>query len=115
MKDLYTCPECGYVDHDRQDGTGHWEKGSSEKWETDKSYSEWLLACNRCGVVSEMKKSTEADIISSQNKLIGEISNLAMLVRRLLRRLRDTGHAPDVCDQADNYLKAHGLEGSILR
>lgn len=55
-RELYVCPACGHIDHDIQDGTGHWEQGTSEKWERDKSYSEWLLACNKCGKINEMKR-----------------------------------------------------------
>lgn len=51
--ELYRCPRCGYLDHDDQDGTGHWEQGTSQH-SNDKNWSYWTLRCNGCGEVSDM-------------------------------------------------------------
>ncbi len=45
-----------------------------------------------------------------------QVVNLSMLVKRLMRAVPDTATINvGVKEQAANYLKAHGLEGSILR
>jgi uncharacterized Zn finger protein len=54
-RDLYQCPACGHIDHDEQDGTGHWEQGtcSDEHYEAT-GWSYWTLACSKCGAVNDM-------------------------------------------------------------
>jgi len=47
-------------------------------------------------------------------ELKGQRDNLAMFVKRLMRHVPD-GLNVSVKEQAANYLKKHGLEGSILR
>lgn len=53
---LYQCPVCGHVDHDEQDGTGHWEQGTSYAHSDVPGWSYWFLLCSRCGVASDMKE-----------------------------------------------------------
>lgn len=45
----------------------------------------------------------------------GQTENLAALVRRLVSELRRTTPDGPLIEQALNYLKRHGLEGSIMR
>lgn len=58
---LYRCPDCGHVDHDEQDGTGHVEQGVSSRWEENDAdqYSYWLLACSKCGHINNMREAKE--------------------------------------------------------
>lgn len=60
---LYVCPLCGYVDHDHQDGTGHWEQGtaSNEHYESGR-YSYWTLMCNGCGEITDMPLAGIEDV-----------------------------------------------------
>jgi protein gp37 len=87
---LYTCPQCGHIDHDNQDGTGHWEKGTSSKWgeafergEHEKSpYSYWLLDCNggQCDYRGEMLQTTMADVRVKLFKTIDATPHLDWLL-----------------------------------
>ena len=43
------------------------------------------------------------------------IEDLAMIVRRLVRRLRNHNPQDDVARQAFDYLRLKGLQGNILR
>ncbi len=45
--------------------------------------------------------------------VLSEVHDLAMLCRRMARLL--DGHPSRIRDQALDYLKRHGLEGSVLR
>ena len=58
-RELFKCPACGHVDHDEQDGTGHWEQGTaSEEHDDDDNWSDWTLACSKCGEVNDMPRVT---------------------------------------------------------
>lgn len=59
---LYVCPLCGYVDHDFQDGNGHWEHGTSQTHDGVKGWSDWTLRCNGCGEVTDMPLATFEDV-----------------------------------------------------
>ena len=64
---LYICPLCGYIDHDDQDGTGHWEQGTSVDHLMERGWSYWTLQCNGCGEISDMREATK-DEIAAQKK-----------------------------------------------
>ncbi len=56
----------------------------------------------------------QINAITEIKRLEGEVINLSTLVKRLMRHVPD-GLNVSVKEQAANYLKDHGLEGSILR
>lgn len=60
--ELYVCPLCGYVDHDAQDGTGHWEHGTSQTHDGIPRWSDWTLLCNGCGEVTDMPLAGYEDL-----------------------------------------------------
>lgn len=53
--ELYQCPACGHVDHDEQDGTGHWEQGTSRDHLGEPGWSYWFLECSKCGAENDMR------------------------------------------------------------
>lgn len=58
MSDLYRCPACGHIDHDQQNGDGHWEQGtaSDEHMDDPEHWSYWTLRCSKCGEINDMQK-----------------------------------------------------------
>lgn len=59
-KKLYRCPTCGKVAHDEQDGTGHWEQGTSQEHAEEPGWSYWTLWCSACGEVNDMQEVNDA-------------------------------------------------------
>lgn len=56
-KKLYRCQTCGHVDHDEQDGTGHWEQGGSQSHADKPGWSFWTLMCSKCGATGDMPEA----------------------------------------------------------
>lgn len=65
-------------------------------------------------LTKEVWPSPRSEDIEKIQVLKGEVDNLSMLARRLMRHIPD-GLNVSVKEQAAHYLKNHGLEGSILR
>lgn len=74
---LFTCPACGCMSHDEQDGEGHWEHGTSDAGE---GFSHWKLSCIKCGEVSDMPLSTMQDVRRRLFQLIDDTPNLDWII-----------------------------------
>lgn len=60
-----------------------------------------------------MKQPETCEI--SQTAAGGKVDELAMLVRQLVHSLRKASPGNDLADRALDYLKRHGLTGTVLR
>jgi hypothetical protein len=71
----------------------------------------------RATVLSMSSDERVTDLEDQQSEAIrlvlSEVGDLAMLCRRMARLL--DGHPSKISDQARDYLKRHGFEGSVLR
>lgn len=78
--------------------------------------SDRRLAHTKAGrEVKRLMINDERAVIADYQSLLRQNDNLAMLVRRLCRRVWLKDRQDEVASKAMDYLKREGLEGSIIR